>query len=131
VAFYQPKFLVRGGAVAGFEALLRYKGSGGTLGLPDTIAEAFNDYELAAKIGETMQNRVARDIREWLGRDLPFGHVSINAAPAEFLRDDYAERLLGVLERHEVPADRIEVEVTEHALMERGREYVSRALGVL
>lgn len=131
VAFYQPKFVVRGGAVTGFEALLRYKDPQGSLELPETIAEAFNDYELAAKIGETMQNRVAQDIRTWIDRGLPFGHVSINAAPAEFLRDDYAERLLGVLERHEVPADRIEVEVTEHALMERGREYVARALAVL
>ena len=78
-----------------------------------------------------MQHRVARDVRGWLDRELPFGRISINAAPAEFLRDDYAERLLGVLESQGVPPDRIEVEVTEHALMERGREYVSRALAEL
>jgi EAL domain-containing protein (putative c-di-GMP-specific phosphodiesterase class I) len=78
-----------------------------------------------------MQENVARDVRTWIDRDLAFGRVSINAAPAEFLRDDYAERLLYVLDRHGVPPDRIEVEVTEHALMERGPEFVSRALGVL
>ena len=131
VAHYQPKIAVRSGTVIGFEALLRCRRPDGSLELPETIAEAFNDYELAAKIGEHMQHRVARDVRGWLDRELPFGRISINAAPAEFLRDDYAERLLGVLEGQAVPPDRIEVEVTEHALMERGREYVSRALAEL
>lgn len=131
VAFYQPKVAILGGAAAGFEALLRYHTPQGTFELPDTIAEAFNDYELAAKIGELMQRQVARDIRSWIDSDVPFERVSINAAPAEFLRDDYAERLLCVLDRHAVPPACIEVEVTEHAFVERGREYVARALDLL
>ncbi len=131
IAVYQPKVAIRGGAIVGYEALLRYTTSQGTLEFPDTLAEAFNDYELAAKIGEHMQGRVARDIRTWLDAGLPFGRVSINAAPAEFLRDDYAERLLRILERHDVPPACIEVEVTEHAFVERGREYVARALDML
>jgi diguanylate cyclase (GGDEF)-like protein/PAS domain S-box-containing protein len=131
IAFYQPKVAIRSGAVTGFEALLRYTGSEGTLQLPDTLAEAFNDYELAAKIGERMQAQVARDVRNWLDAGLPFGRVSINAAPAEFLRDDYAERLLRVLDRHDVPPSCFEVEVTEHAFVERGREYVARALDMV
>lgn len=128
IAFYQPKFAIRSGALAGFEALLRYTNADGAVQLPETLAEAFNDYELAAKIGEQMQCQVARDVRAWLDAGMPFGRVSINAAPAEFLRDDYAERLLRVLERHDVPPGCIEVEVTEHAFVERGREYVARAL---
>jgi diguanylate cyclase (GGDEF)-like protein/PAS domain S-box-containing protein len=131
VAYYQPKVAISGGAVAGFEALLRYDSPNGTLQLPDTLAEAFKDYELAARIGELMQRRVVRDIRTWLDAGLPFGRVSINAAPAEFLRDDYAERLLRVLDGHAVPPACIEIEVTEHAFVERGPEYVARALNVL
>ncbi len=131
VVHYQPKVVIRGGAAAGFEALLRYQSPQGALELPDTIAEAFNDYELAAKLGELMHQKVARDIRAWIDRDLPFGRVSINAAPAEFLRDDYAERLLCILDSQAVPPACIEVEVTEHAFVERGREYVARALDVL
>jgi diguanylate cyclase (GGDEF)-like protein/PAS domain S-box-containing protein len=127
-AFYQPKVAIRSGAVAGFEALLRYTASDGALERPETLAEAFNDYELAARIGEQMQRQVARDVRTWIDAGLPFGRVSINAAPAEFLRDDYAERLLRILHQHDVPPSRIEVEVTEHAFVERGREYVARAL---
>jgi EAL domain-containing protein (putative c-di-GMP-specific phosphodiesterase class I) len=78
-----------------------------------------------------MQRRVAGDVRTWIDSGLPFGRVAINASPAEFLRDDYAERLLCVLASHDVPPSCIEVEVTEHAFVERGREYVSRALDLL
>jgi diguanylate cyclase (GGDEF)-like protein len=131
VAVYQPKVAVRGGAVVGFEALLRYSVAPGTLEPPETLAEAFAHYELAARIGEQMQRRVARDVRSWIDADLPVGRVSVNAAPAEFLRDDYAERLLGILEGHGVPPACIEVEVTEHAFAERGPEYVARALHLL
>lgn len=131
VPVYQPKFDLDSNDIAGFEALLRWRDSRSRLQLPETVVEAFKDYELAAKIGELMQNLVAADIRSWIQRGLKFGRVSINASPAEFLRDDYAERLLAVLSEHEVPPSLVEIEVTEHALLEHGPEYVARALAKL
>ena len=131
VPLYQPKIDILTGETVGLEALLRWRHPRRGLQLPATLEEAFNDYELAAKIGDLMQQKVARDIREWLDDEVKFGRVSINAAPAEFLRDDYAERLLAVLAANDVPASRIEVEVTEHAFLGRGPEYVARALNVL
>lgn len=131
VPLYQPKIDIATGETVGLEALLRWRHPRRGLQLPATLEEAFNDYELAAKIGDLMQQKVARDIRKWLDDAVEFGSVSINAAPAEFLRDDYAERLLAVLAANDVPASRIEVEVTEHAFLGRGPEYVARALNVL
>jgi len=131
IPFYQAKVAIDTGAIAGFEALLRWQHPTDGLQLPDTLEEAFKDYELAARIGELMQRKVADDIRCWLDRGIPVGRVSINASPAEFLRDDYAERLLAVLADRKVPPAAIEVEVTEHAFMERGRDFVARALAEL
>lgn len=131
VPVYQPKFAVDGGGITGFEALLRWRHPRKGLQLPGTLEEAFNDYDIASKIGEFMQNSVARDIRSWLDSGSDFGRVAINAAPAEFLRDDYAERLLEVLFQHQVAPARIEIEITEHAFLGRATEYVARALSVL
>jgi len=129
--YYQPKVDLRTGQVAGFEALLRWVHPGKGLQLPETIEEAFKDYELASKIGSLMQARVLADIRSWERCGVEFGRVSINAAPAEFLRDDYAERLLERVAAAGVPATRLEIEVTEHALMANASKYVCRALALL
>jgi diguanylate cyclase (GGDEF)-like protein/PAS domain S-box-containing protein len=131
VPVYQPKFGIEHRRVVGLEALLRWRDPRRGLQLPGTLEEAFGDYELAAKIGELMQEKVACDARKWIESGLDFGRVAINAAPAEFLRDDYAESFLSVLERHDLLPDRFEVEVTEHAFVGRAAGYVARALAAL
>lgn len=128
---YQPKIDLRTGEVAGFEALLRWRHPRFGLQLPETVAEAFKDYELASRIGDLMQRKVARDLRRWKDRGFIPGPVSINAAPAEFLRDDYAERLLKIVADGGVSPGAIEVEVTEHVFFDRASEFVARALKVL
>jgi diguanylate cyclase (GGDEF)-like protein/PAS domain S-box-containing protein len=128
---YQSKVELGSGRIIGFEALMRWQHPTRGLQLPDTLAEAFKDYELASAIGEQVQQRVLGDIAEWTERSLAFGRVSINAAPAEFLRDDYAERLLDRLADQSIPPRLIEIEVTEHVFLDRGADYVSRALQAL
>src|SRR3990167_8410664 len=125
---YQQQVDLNTGAIAGFEALLRLCNSPRGIQFPDSVAEAFKDYELASKISDLMQDRVFTDIRRWMNQGLPFGHVSINAAPVEFLRDDFAERTIARLKRHDVPAELVQLEVTETVFAERGSYYVGRAL---
>lgn len=128
VPYYQPKVGLDSGRVYGFEALLRWNYAGKAMQSPDTIAEAFRDYQLAAAIGEQIQLAVASDVAAWCETGIELGTVSINASPSEFLRDDYAELLLGRLEQAGVQPERIEIEVTEHAFLDRAAEYVSRAI---
>jgi EAL domain-containing protein (putative c-di-GMP-specific phosphodiesterase class I) len=131
IPHYQQKIELKSGRIRGFEALLRWNHPTRGIQLPDTVAEAFKDYELASKIGELMQMKVFSDIRSWQRAGVDFGRISINAAPAEFLRDDYAERLLERLAQYRVAGEMVEIEVTEHVFLDRGSEYVSRALKLL
>lgn len=131
VPHYQAKVDLRTGRLAGYEALLRWMHPQRGLQSPSTVQEAFKEYELASKIGDLMLHAVVADIRHWMAQNFSFGRISINAAPAEFLRDDYAERLLRVLEANEIPTHFIEIEVTEHVFLERGSEFVARALRLL
>ncbi|MET0376966.1 MAG: EAL domain-containing protein [Rhizorhabdus sp.] len=131
VPHYQPQIDLRTGRIIGYEALLRWVHPTRGIQAPDTVQEAFKDYELASKIGDLVRRRVFDDIGTWRAQDVNFGRVAINAAPAEFLRDDYAERLLRQIAAAGLPASFIEVEVTEHVFCERGSDYVIRALRLL
>lgn len=128
---YQQKIDLMTGRIAGFEALLRWRHITRGIQHPDTVAEAFKDHELASKIGELMQRRVFGALRMWLDSGISVGFIGINAAPVEFLRDDFAERLLTRLQEYDIPPYLIEVEVTEHVFLERGSDFVGRALKTL
>ena len=128
---YQPKVELATGRVVGFEALLRWHHGAHGIQAPDTVAEAFRDYELASKIGNLMQRHVLADLRRWLQQGLPVGCIAINAAPAEFLRDDFAERFLALVHEHEIPPSLLEIEVTEHVFIDQGAGFVGRALNAL
>ena len=126
--FYQPKVALDSGRVCGFEALLRWRHP--TLGLqsPATIAAAFEDLELAVGLSERMLAGIVGDMRRWLDDGLDFGRIAFNLSPAEFRREDLADRILGRLIRARVPIERLELEVTETVFVGRGAECVATTL---
>lgn len=131
VPFYQPKVRLSDGKVIGFEALLRWRNEEEQLMAPAFIMAAFQDYELATRISEAMQLKIFKDMQEWADNGLEILPISINAAPVEFLRDNYAETFLNRLSDFAIPFDKLELEITEQSLAEHGSDYVIRALNLL
>jgi EAL domain-containing protein (putative c-di-GMP-specific phosphodiesterase class I) len=74
---------------------------------------------------------VIADMRGWLDRGVAFQSVAVNAAAAEFRRDNFAERVLEQLHRADIPTRYFQLEVTETVFLGRGAEYVHRALALL
>lgn len=129
--FYQPKVHLADGTVYGFEALLRWHDARTGIQLPAKISAAFEDLELAAAISDRIIDQVIGDMRGWLDQGVPFGHVAVNAAAAEFRSDRFAESVLERLERAGIPPHCFQLEVTETVFLGRGSEYVERALRLL
>lgn len=130
-AAYQPKIDLLEGQVLGYEALLRWNHPTCGLQLPETVLESFRNFEVATKIGGLMRAAVFGDLKS--GRLSLSGNqrVALNASPAEFLRDDFAEKFLEQLSQYDIPGQRIELEITEQALAERHSGYISRAINLL
>lgn len=95
---------------------------------PTQFPEAFKDYELASKIGELMQRRTFSDMAEWCRGGGAAPTVAINAAPAEFLRNDFAEKLISRMTRFGIDPHLVEIEVTEHVFFDQNLDFVSQAL---
>ncbi|MBB3691822.1 bifunctional diguanylate cyclase/phosphodiesterase [Sphingomonas sp. BK580] len=126
--FYQPKVRLSDGTLSGFEALLRWRHD--TLGVqgPDTIAAAFDDLTAAISLGERMLERVCADLARWRDQGLVLTRVALNLSPAEFRRDDLFDRIMGQLHRHDLPAELLELEVTETVFLGRGADSVGDTL---
>src|SRR5690606_2078841 len=108
----------------GFEALLRWRDHSGEIHWPAEIEAAFEDLELAHEISERMLDCVLGDMRKWLDHEIPFGHIAINAAAAEFSRNDFASRLIGKLRSARIASSHLQIEVTETVFLGRGADRV-------
>jgi diguanylate cyclase (GGDEF)-like protein/PAS domain S-box-containing protein len=126
--YYQPQISLADGRVQGVEALLRWRDPTGNLRAPGDIAAAFEDAEFAQQLGERMQDRVIYDAQRWNAQGLRFGYIAINAAATEFRYDDFAEKLLGKLQRSGVETRQIQIEITEGVFMGVHVDKVVRAL---
>lgn len=118
---YQPIFTADGSSVRSHEALLRWDSP--TLGpvspnefIP--VAERCGEIEA---IGAWVLEQVCRQIRAWDQAGLLTGlPVSINVSPIELASPRFVGEFLGRLDRWQVPRERIVVEITESALLDRG-----------
>lgn len=129
--YYQPKVDLVTNEVVGFEALLRWRDGNGIVQAPATIAAAFDEPDVAAAISDRMLERAIRDMRGWLDKGVDFHNVAFNVSAAEFRRGGFAEGVLEQLEKAEVPASCLQIEVTETVFLGRGAEYVLTALKIL
>ncbi|GGE11376.1 GGDEF domain-containing protein [Aureimonas endophytica] len=130
--FYQPKLALDTMRVTGFEALLRWRDAAGTCHPPAALAEAFEDSDLALRIGERMLARLLADMTDWRRRGVEFGHVALNVGSPEFQRDRHgaclADRILGALAGAGLPAGTLQIEVTERVLLDESGALVEPPL---
>ncbi|RYE45108.1 MAG: bifunctional diguanylate cyclase/phosphodiesterase, partial [Hyphomicrobiales bacterium] len=131
VPFYQPKICLRSGAIIGFEALLRWHHQERGLQPPAAILAAFDDPRIAPDLTDRMLARILSDMAKWQKQGCDFGRIAINGSREDFRRGDLTDRILGKLAETGVPADRLELEVTETVFLGKHAEDVEAALRTL
>lgn len=131
VPHYQPKVNLETGQLVGFEALLRIQVPDGHIALPETIAAAFEDRDLAIAITDRMIDCVVADIRKAVSRGIDIGHVAINTTSFDYSGRNFASQLLAKLWECSISPALVEVEVTESVALGRGRDHVRQALVAL
>ncbi|BDA86897.1 hypothetical protein Sa4125_44390 [Aureimonas sp. SA4125] len=128
VTYYQPLVRLDTGAIVGVEALARLRTPSGDILTAGAFHAAFSDPIVSMRLTDVMLAQVARDIRTWLDNDVPFRHVSINLAMADFQRGDLDRRLTAAFARQSVSLEHLVLEVTESVFMDGADNDVARAV---
>jgi diguanylate cyclase (GGDEF)-like protein len=110
---FQPIVRLADGAVVGHEALLRWKHELHGPLPPGEFIGVGEDSGLIEQVDWLLYRRVV----EWMTRHHD-GYVSINVSPRHFHADDFAERLLRMLDEAGADPRRLRIEITEVALLD-------------
>ena len=116
--WYQPKIDLFSGGIEGAEALLRWRDPNLGLISPAEFIPLAESTGLIIPLGERVLELVCAQIHAWRERDLLPGPIAINVAAVQVERSDYVQSLCAALQRHNLPAQVLEVEITESLLME-------------
>jgi len=122
---YQPMVRVSDRRVVAVEALVRLRVPDTTdeclpsIG-PDEFIPVMEDTGMIMALGEWVLQEACRQGRAWLDAGLDFGRLAVNVSAAEIRRGGVIERVSRVLRATGLPADRLELEITESGLMEHG-----------
>ena len=113
IAFYQPIVSLHDGALIGHEALLRWRHEQRGLLLPGEFIGLGEDSGLIEEVDWLVYEQVARRLAGTSG-----GYISVNVSPRHFRSDDFADRLLSLLESAGADPRRLRIEITEVALLD-------------
>lgn len=113
---YQPKISLGDGEVIGAEALVRWRHPERGFVFPDGFIPLAEHTGLIGPLTSHVLDSALAQARTWMdhGRPLP---VSVNLSARSLLDDRLPQHVADLLARHRVPAEMLELEITESALM--------------
>jgi diguanylate cyclase (GGDEF)-like protein len=116
ILHYQPKISLSTGEIVGVEALVRWNHPTRGLVRPDEFMPLAERTGLIGPLTRYVLDLALAQVRTWsdAGRPLP---VAVNLSARNLLDDQLADQVLGLLDKHGVPAAMLELEVTETAIM--------------
>ena len=128
---YQPLFDLPDRKLAGFEALIRWRHPERGLISPAQFIPVAEQTGAIIGIGAWVIEEACRQLARWPKHV----YVSINVSPIQLLSADILRQLTAALDRHGLTPRRIEIELTETAMVENSLHIASvlsgmRALGV-
>jgi diguanylate cyclase (GGDEF)-like protein/PAS domain S-box-containing protein len=112
---YQPQIDLQSGECVGVEALLRWTNAELGHVSPAEFIPLAEETGLILSIGQWVLHTAARQARVWLDGGLPMRLMAVNVSSVQLHRPDFARSVVECLEEVGLPADHLELELTETA----------------
>lgn len=132
---YQPKLNLHTGIIDSVEALVRWRHPHKGLLDPQDFIPLAEETGLISAIGEQVLNKACMEAATWRERGFGDISVSVNLSSHQIRRDDLYDVIQNALKTSQLPAEYLELELTESMLMEdisHAQDFLNqlRSLGV-
>lgn len=117
VLHYQPQASLRSGKVCGVEALLRWNHSKRGLVAPNDFIPLLEETGLIDDVGLWVLRQACQDMRILAAEHGHAPRVAVNLSARQFSSQRLAEQVAGVLRDTGLPAEQLELEITEQMLI--------------
>lgn len=117
VLHYQPKVNLETGLITGAEALLRLNQEPLSLMMPDRFVPVAEESGLIVPIGNWVLREACMQTSRWMDQGLMPGTIAVNISTLEFRKRSFVEGIRAILEESGLPAELLQLEVTETVLM--------------
>ncbi len=115
--FYQPQIHLATGALTGAEALLRWRHPQLGLLAPGVFLPSLESGPLAATVGSWVLNEACSQAAFWRRSGLHDFRIAVNLFGAQFREGDLAAEVAQTLDRHGLPPEALELEITENIVL--------------
>lgn len=118
VAFYQPKVDINSGKLVGAEALIRWRTRDNKLIAPGDFIPLSEKTGLVTDLDMIVFEKVLAFLRTSLDAGVECVPISVNFSRLHFSNEKFLPTLLQKMEKYQVPAHLIELELTESAIFD-------------
>lgn len=125
--YYQPKIDVMSGFVVGAEALLRWvHPTKGTISPIDFIP-VLETSGMIIDVGQWVVEESCKALERWNGLGLwrEGARLSVNISPRQFRRTAFVDDVAQTLNKHKIPANSLDMEITEGIVIQRVDEAIT------
>ncbi len=118
--YHQPIVDIVAGRVSGFEALMRWQRSDGTLVSPINFIPIAEETGIINELGSWALNDALRELRGWIDSGIvaPTTTMSVNVSPRQIANPNFVEVVHDALERSGVSPHLLWIEMTESMMLD-------------
>ncbi len=128
VPYFQPQVCLETGALAGFEALVRWHHPTRGVLSPAAFLDFAEEADLTDRIGEAVLSQSLRAIRAWDRAKLTVPRVGVNFAAKQLRDPALIEKIKWEVERADIDPSRLAIEVLETVMIKGDADMVARNL---
>jgi diguanylate cyclase (GGDEF)-like protein len=121
---FQPQNNTASGDIIGFEALVRWNHPELGVIMPDQFITIAEQSGLVVALDCWVMDKACAQMSLWREQGLELVPMSVNLSALNFLNDSLAESIAAVLEKYNIPANMLDVEITESSVLQDAEQTI-------